>query len=174
MIPSTWDTDKPRQLFLSYDLDREITLSNNELNPNSKELIPFAHNARTTCIAFAAFASRYYYQNIDAAKLKDIFDHSGEDSYSKYLYDIFKDIDSISSFFPDSLFQNKDKFDDVLYRIYDTIIKSGRKCYSSEHNHDSSLNQSNFLKKDSNYYSILKIEWDDLSDKIQMIFSEIK
>lgn len=146
---------------------------NNELNPNASELIPLAHNARTTCIAFTAFASRYYYGNINAAKLKDIFDHSGDDSYSNFLYDIFKDIDSISTFFPDDLYQNKDKFDNVLYKIYDAIIKSGRKVYSSEHKHDSSLNESNFLKKDSNYYSILKIEWDDLSEKIQSIFDTI-
>lgn len=146
---------------------------NNELNPNASELIPLAHNARTTCIAFTAFACRYHYGNIDAAKLKDVFDHSGDDSYSNYLYDIFKDIDSIDTFFSDDLYQNKDKFDDALYKIYDVIIKSGRKVYSSEHKHDSSLNESNFLKKDSNYYSILKIEWDDLSEKIQSIFDTI-
>ena len=147
--------------------------NNSESNPNSNELIPLAHNARTICIAFTAFASRYYYGNIDATKLKDIFNHYGDDSYSKYLYDIFKDIDSVSSFFPEDLFRNKDKFDDVLYKIYDAIIKSGRKRYSSEHEHDSSLNASNFLKKDSNYYSILKIEWDNLSEKIQSIFDTI-
>lgn len=143
---------------------------NNETNPNASELIPLAHNARTTCIAFTAFASRYYYGNIDAAKLTDIFNHFNDESY---LYDAFKNIDSIEVFFPKELYQSKDKFDEVLYKIYDAIIKSGRKVYSSEHKHDSSLNESNFLKKDSNYYSILKIEWDDLSEKIQLIFNDI-
>lgn len=146
---------------------------NNESNPNASELIPLAHNARTTCIAFTAFASRYYYENIDTVQLKDIFNHFSDESYSNYLYDVFKNIDSINTFFPDELYQNKDKFDMVLYKIYDVIIKSGRKVYSSEHKHDSSLNESNFLKKDSNYYSILKIEWDNLSEKIQSIFDGI-
>ena len=35
--------------------------------------------------------------------------------------------------------------------------------------YDSSLNETNYLKKDNNYYSILKTEWDTLQEKIDSI-----
>ena len=142
----------------------------NKDNPNVNELIPFAHNARTTCIAFTAFASRYKSGNINNSKLSLIFNNIREGSYSTHLYDIFRDIESITSFFPQSLFANKDEFDRVLYDLFDAIVKSGRKCFSNDRRHDSSLNETNYLKKDINYYSILKTEWDTLSEKIDSVF----
>ena len=138
-------------------------------NPNANELIPFAHNARTTCIAFAAFASRYASGNIDGNKLTTIFNNIREGSYSTYFYDIFRDIDSISSLFTPELFNSKDELDKKLYDLFDAIIKSGRKCYSNDKRYDSSLNESNYLKKDNNYYSILKTERDTLQEKIDSI-----
>ena len=138
-------------------------------NPNANELIPFAHNARTTCIAFVAFASRYASGNIDRNKLTTIFNNIRDGSYSTYFYDIFRDIDSISSLFTPELFDSKDELDKKLYDLFDAIIKSGRKCYSNDKRYDSSLNESNYLKKDNNYYSILKTEWDTLQEKIDSI-----
>lgn len=138
-------------------------------NPNSNELIPFAHNARTTCIAFVAFASRYMSGNIDDKKLGVIFKNIGEGTYNQYFYDIFRDIDSIDSLFDPKLFNNKDVLDEKLYLLFDVIIKAGRKCFSNDKKYDSSLNETNYLKKDNNYYSILKIEWDSLKDKIEKI-----
>lgn len=143
-------------------------------NPNASELIPFAHNARTICIAFSAFASRYKSGNIDSTKLSIIFNNIRDGSYSTYFYDIFKNIDSITTLFPTSLFENKDKFDNVLYNLFDAIIKAGRKCYASDRRNDSALNETNYLKRDNNYYSILKIEWDTLNEKINQIFAEIE
>lgn len=143
----------------------------NQDNPNAVELIPFAHNARTTCIAFSAFASRIKSGNITNDKLSIIFNNIKEGSYSKYFYDIFRNIDSINNLFPTELFNDKDRFDAVLYDLFDAIIKSGRKCYSIDKRHDTSLNESNYLKKDNNYYSILKEEWDVLSDKIKNILT---
>lgn len=142
----------------------------NKDNPNANELIPFAHNSRTTCIAFAAFASRYKSGNINNSKLTLLFNNIREGSYSTHLYNIFRDIDSITSLFPQSLFADKDEFDRVLHDLFDAIIKSGRKCFSNDRRHDSSLNETNYLKKDNNYYSILKTEWDTLSEKIDLIF----
>ena len=138
-------------------------------NPNSNELIPFAHNARTTCIAFVAFASRYLSGNIDSTKLTTIFNNIREGSHSTHLYDIFRNIDSITTLFSPELFNNKDKLDDKLYALFDAIIKSGRRCYSNDKRFDGSLNESNYLKKDNNYYSILKTEWDTLQEKIDSI-----
>ena len=140
-------------------------------NPNAIELIPFAHNARTTCIAFAAFASRVKSGNINPTHLATIFSNIREGSYGSYFYDIFRNIDSISTLFSPELFGNKDKFDEFLYGLFDAIIKSGRRCFSNDKRNDSSLNETNYLKKDNNYYSILKTEWDALEEKIERVYS---
>ena len=135
-------------------------------NPNADELVPVARNARTYCIAFTAFASRYYYDNINSIIKRN--------SYSiDDLYDPFKEINGFSNFFPEEFFRDKEKLDDTLYKLYDLIIKSVRKCYDMEHKNDSSLNATNYLKKDSNYYNVLTIEWDSLEEKIKAIFSQI-
>ena len=142
-------------------------------NPNASELIPFAHNARTICIAFAAFAARYKAGNIDSDKLSIVFNNIKEGGYQTKMYDIFIDVDSIKTFFSSNLFENKDQFDEVLYELFDAIIKNGRKCYANDKLYDTSLNESNYLKKDNNYYSILKREWDTLEEKIDLAFSKI-
>lgn len=146
--------------------------SENESNPNVSELIPFAHNARTTCISFVAFATRYKHGNITNKDLSIIFNNIREGSYNTHLYDIFKNIDNIDSFLPKGISKNMDKLDNFLYELFDTIIKMGRKCYSNDRKHDSSLNESNYLKKDNNYYSILKSEWDTIEEKINTIFNK--
>lgn len=144
----------------------------NESNPNATELIPFAHNARTTCIAFVAFAARVKAGNITSENLATLFNNIREGSYAMYLYDIFRNIDNVDSFIPKDLFNDKDKLDDFLYKLFDIIIKSGRKCYSSDKKYDTSLNASNYLKKDNNYYTILKEEWDSIEEKINSIFEQ--
>ena len=143
----------------------------NQDNPNASELIPFAHNSRTICVAFAAFAARYKSGNIDMHKLATIFNNIREGAYGLHLYDIFRDIDSVNNFYPVELFANKDRFDIVLYDLFDAIVKAGRKCYSTDRRFDSALNETNYLKKDNNYYNILKTEWDTLSEKIDTIFN---
>lgn len=144
---------------------------NYKSNPNANSYIPLAHNARTICVAFAAFASRYCSGNLDDLKVKKMFDNMGEDSYSKYLYDIFVDIDSVDAFFPESLFTNKDEFDKVLYKLYEAIIRTGLKCYTTASASDKSLNETNYLKRDANYFGMIKFEWDDLIEKVQAIFN---
>lgn len=129
-------------------------------NPNSTELIPFGHNARTVCIAFTSFASRFYQGNLTNDSIKKLFD-SKEGEYNNRLYDIFKNLDHFDSIFEPKVFENKDVLDTHLYNLFIGFIKAGRKCYSSDKRSDSSLNETNYLKKDYNYYNILKIEWDD-------------
>lgn len=145
-----------------------------ENSPNASEIIPFAHNARTICIAFVALASRYYYKNIKLADLKTIFENvNKEKAYDDYYYDIFKELENIKTFLPKKLFDSKDRYDEVLYKLFELIISSGRRYYSVKKESDSTLNESNFLKKDRNYFSILKSEWDNIEGKITEIFSAI-
>lgn len=145
-----------------------------EFSPNASEIIPFAHNARTICIAFVALASRYYYKNINAADLKIIFDHVNKDkAYDDYYYDIFKEIENISFLIPKKVFEDKDLYDRILYKLFEVIISSGRRYYSIKKESDSTLNESNFLKRDSNYFAILKSEWENIDEKIKEIFDNI-
>ena len=145
-----------------------------EDDPNSAEIIPFAHNARTICIAFATLASRYYYKNITDADLKIIFEHANKDkSYDDYFYDIFKDIDGYKSIVPKAVFDNKDNYDDILYKLFEIIIFAGSKYYSIKKEADNTLSASNFLKRDGNYYAIIKTEWRYIANQIKDIFSDI-
>ncbi len=146
-----------------------------EESPFAAEIIPFAHNARTICIAFVAFAARFYNKNIKTSDLKILFEHvNKEKAYDDYYYDIFKEINGVAPLFPKKLFEcNKDKYDEVLYKLFEAIILSGRRYYSIRKETDSTLNESNFLKLDRNYYAILKSDWYNIEDKITNIFKSI-
>lgn len=144
-----------------------------EKNPNADELIPFAHNARTICIAFVCIMTRFKINNLTNENIKKFFENIKEGS-QRILYDIFKKIDNMQFFLPPALFENKDEYDEVLYKLFEIIIKRGCKCYSRDRRGDSSLDPSNYLKKDINYYLILKEEWDDILDKVRPILENIK
>ncbi len=158
-----------RKTFIS-KFDKEY-----ENDPTSSEIIPFAHNARTICISFVTLASRYYYKNITDSDLKVIFDYTNkEKSYDDFFYDIFKDIDGYNNIFPKKLFDNKDKYDEVLCKLFEIVIFAGSKYYSIKKEADNTLSESNFLKRDSNYYAILKTDWRNISKQIMDIFNGIE
>lgn len=142
-----------------------------EDSPHAAELIPFAHNARTICIAFATFAARYNKKNISGSDLRVIFENANkEKAYDDYYYDIFKDIEGVAPLFNKRVFDNKDQYDEILYKLFEIIILSGRRYYSTKKESDSTLNESNFLKVDRNYYLILNFDWDNIAGKIDEIF----
>lgn len=148
-----------------------------QAEPNSDTLLEFAQNSRTICIAFATLASRYYNGNISKDGLSVIFKNTkadSSDSYDRAMYDIFRNMDGIEKLFPDSVYSNKTEFDSILYKLYDAIIKNGSELYSwkKEESEDVPLNASNFLKKDSNYYLILKNKWSSLSSTIKEVFGQ--
>lgn len=146
-----------------------------EESPNAAELIPFAHNARTICIAFVALAARVYYKNIKTDDLRVIFEHVNKDkAYDDYYYEIFKELGSLTFFVSKKCFDNKDIYDDLLYKLFSVIIFSGRRYYKVKKESDSTLNESNFLKRDNNYFSILKSDWEDMEMKINDIFKKME
>ena len=119
-------------------------------------------------------ASRYYYKNINVSDLKVIFDHVNKDkAYDDYYYDIFKELEDISFLIPKKVFEDKDAYDQILYKLFEIIISSGRRYYSIKKESDSTLNESNFLKRDSNYFAILKSEWENIDEKIKDVFDKI-
>ena len=143
--------------------------------PDANDRISFAHNARTICIAFVAFASRYYYGNISNNDLNTIFAVARTDSASdSRLYDIFSNIDGVTHFIPPEIFNEKDRYDDVLDKLFNVIIESGITSFMMASRFDTTLNATNYLKKDKNYYSILAIHWRNISSSINRIFEELK
>lgn len=142
--------------------------------PGANDRISFAHNARTICIAFVAFASRYYQGNIQDQHLNTIFAAARSDSAAdSRLYDIFSNLEGISYFIPPAVFNQKDQYDDLLDQLFTTIIHAGITSFSMASRYDNTLTATNFLKKDKNYYAILDDHWTNLCGKIARIFENM-
>lgn len=146
-------------------------------NDNSADLIPFANVSRTICIAFTAFASRYYQKNISSDDMRVFFANIGEGSaYDTHLYPIFKNLDGFDHFFPGYIFENKTKLDEILDKLFDAVILAGSSSYVQAKIYNTTLDASNYLKKDINYYNFLKVEWsrpNGLSTIVNDIFREL-
>lgn len=142
--------------------------------PSAEVTLSFAKNARTLCIAFVTLASRYYYKSISGQDLKQLFDSLGnsDGSTNAIAYNIFtKNIGMINNILP-GRFEDKDKYDESLYNIFKYIINAGAKTYGVSLQFDKTLNATNYLKKDKNYYSILSINWNDLEEQVKKTFSD--
>lgn len=142
--------------------------------PCANDRISFAHNARTICIAFVAFASRYYQGNIKSQQLETIFTAARSDNASDSgLYHIFANLDGISHFIPPAIFGQKDHYDAILDQLFTIIINAGITNFSIELRHDSTLTATNFLKKDRNYYAILNDQWTSISEGINRVLKDV-
>lgn len=140
--------------------------------PDANEGISFAHNARTLCIAFVAFAARFYQGNIQTQDLQRVFRYARTESCSAAdVYDIFSNIDGVQYFLPPAVFAQKDEYENVLDQLFTTIINAGVLNFSIESAHDSTLTATNYLKNDKNYYKILSFQWATISAEIKRIFS---
>lgn len=142
--------------------------------PGANDRISFAHNARTICIAFVAFASRYYQGNIQDQDLNTIFAAARSDNATdSRLYDIFSDINGISCLIPPSIFNQKDQYDALLDQLFTTIINAGITSFSMASRYDTTLTATNFLKKDKNYYAILSDHWSTIRSDIIRILGAV-
>lgn len=164
-------------LYIDYYF-KKIFLNNYEKEnadmPGANEKLSFARNARTICIAFVAFASRYYQGNIDDKKINDIFSFFKSDNLSdSRFYDITSDLGNISYFIKPEIFNSKDKYDELLNKLFHLIINCGSVSFSMASRYDPTLTATNYLKKDSNYFAILFDHWSSLRNDIKQIFNEI-
>lgn len=150
------------------NFDRE-----NSAMPNASVRISFAHNARTICVAFVAFASRFRQENITVQDLAPMFNASLSESLSDTLYETFKDIGQLQYFLPPQVFANKNQYDSTLSKLFSIIIETGITSYSFASQYDSTLTATNYLKKDKNYYNMISMQWSRTVDDISRIFSEI-
>ena len=146
----------------------------NTCMPNANERIAFAHNARTICIAFVAFAARYYQGNITDNDMNTVFMFAQSDNATDArLFDLFSNINGIVHLLPPELFNKKDKYDEVLDKLFNTIINAGIISFSMALRYDNSLTATNYLKKDRNYYAILADHWSIIRADIKRIFDNI-
>lgn len=142
--------------------------------PDANVRIAFAHNARTLCIAFVAFAARYHQGNIDAQDIQAIFNASRMENPVELLYDIFSDIEGVDYLFPPAVFASKDEYEAVLDTLFNIIIEAGIISYTMASENDSTLTATNFLKKDKNYYTILRTHWKSIQTQINKVFADIQ
>lgn len=145
----------------------------NSSAPNSNDRISFAHNARTICIAFTAFASRYHQGNIQEQDLSIVFTAGCQDNTNEAkLYDIFSNLEGVTYLIPQSVFAEKDKCDAVLNALFKIIINAGITSFSMAVRYDNTLTATNFLKRDKNYYAILSDQWTMICENIKNIWKE--
>ncbi len=132
-------------------------------NEGRKDLLLFAHNSRTICIAFVALASRI--GQGDIKNFPALIEGAQEDDFQKTFYDKLKDFSYIKHLILPSAFEgDRDVLEKHLYGICSTIISEGSMVHNlAGHGAD----PSNFLKKDSNYFLILKNCWDHIERDIR-------
>ena len=138
----------------------------NKNTHDAAELLPFAHSARTICIAFTALAARYSQGNItdeDIDLLLSNTPNSGVD-------DKLRDIGNIKNLL--SLKLETDFYDAALDKLFNAIINEGFTVYSFAHDNNKSLTAGNFLKNDNNYYRILDKRWRTLRTEIRETFDK--
>ena len=145
----------------------------NATAPNASVRISFAHNARTICVAFAAFAARYRQGNITDQDLTPLFSSASSESIADTLYESFRELGHMQYFLSPQVFDNKDTCDKVLSKLFNIIIEAGITSYTFESRHDSTLNTTNYLKRDKNYYEILSSQWQRTVSDLSAVFSEV-
>lgn len=86
------------------------------------------------------------------------------------IYNMIKNINNIIWILSPEIIKDKDKYDEVLDKLFTLIIKHGSHDLKMNIKHEDTLTASNYLKKDK---KILDMNWDSFSEGIETIFSEI-
>lgn len=139
----------------------------NKNTHDASELLPFAHSARTICIAFTALAARYSQGNITDKDIELLLTLTNTPDSS--VYDKLRDIGNMKNLLPLKL--ETDSYDAALDKLFNAIINEGFTVYSFAHDNNKSLTAGNFLKNDNNYYRILDKRWRTLRTEIRETFS---
>ncbi len=145
----------------------------NKEDDDQKNSIAFAHNSRTICCAFVMYASRVYNNTFTADEIRIIQSCAKSDIHKPDLLAICKNLDCVDSILPKELFSNKTNYEIILYDLFSKIIQTGFLLFNvTKNKDDTSLNATNFLKKDSSYYEILNFGSLLLNPAIQEIFKK--
>lgn len=141
-------------------------------DPNKDELLEFARNSRTLCVAFVGLVARFKQGIITSEDLQFVFKHINDD-YKDYLYDIFRKTGNMKSLFGQKTFENKESMDSILYGLFEVIISCGRIQYHNAKMIGSVTNVSNFLKKDANYYNLLCSYWSFMAKDCMSVLKDL-
>ena len=90
------------------------------------------------------------------------------------VYNIVKNISGINWILPPDVFADKDKYDEVLYKLFELMIQHGTHDLMIIMRTNDNITASNYLKKDKNYIDILSMNWDSISNGIVSIFDGLK
>jgi len=94
------------------------------------------------------------------------------ESASDTIYDIFHDLGNMRCLLPSAMWENKSLYDSALNNLFSAIIEAGIINYNIACENDSTLTATNYLKRERNYYGILKNHWNSsLVRAIQSTFS---
>ena len=138
----------------------------NKDSHDAAELLPFAHSARTICIAFTALAARYYQGNLTDDDIELLIKNPSDSG----VYNKLRDIGNIKNLLPLKLYT--DSYDAALDKLFTAIINEGFTVYSFAHEINKSLTAGNFLKNDNNYYLIFDKRWRSLRPEIRETFNK--
>lgn len=158
-------------LYIDYYFTKKFVSKYDDKNktaPNFPDLRAFTHVARTICIAFTALAARYAQGNLTDENITALVNNPSDTG----VYKMLRDIGDIKYLLPLKLYT--DSYDATLDKLFKVIIEQGFTAYSSEKKYNKTSTAANYLKKDENYYTILRDNWYTLSDKISEIFNSSK
>ena len=103
--------------------------------------------------------------------IESIFHVAREDNTSDSIYEIFHDLGNMKSLLPTSMWENKNLYDSALDKLFSAIIEAGIINYNIACEADSTLTATNYLKREHNYYGILRNHWNSsLKREIQDTF----
>ena len=83
-------------------------------------------------------------------------------------------MDGISWILPPEIFADRDKYDEVLYKLFTLMIKHGSHDLMMIMQTNETITASNYLKKDKNYIDIIRMNWDSISEGIKDIFDSLQ
>ena len=114
-------------------------------------------------------AARLLQNNIDGNEFVRLIGVEVNDSYYEdSVYPKLKKFDDMTCIIkPSAMNGNKDVLDEKLSTLFEKLIREGYKAFNASKVSNSSLVESNYLKKDSSYYQILSGSWMDLMDVIE-------
>lgn len=98
---------------------------------NYDDMLPFANNSRTICIAFVMLASRYYFGNLDGNDIRIIYSGKKSDSAKSEYNEVCEKLDGVDSVLPKGIFDDKNIYDQILHDLFVTIIGFGFSNYNN-------------------------------------------
>lgn len=88
------------------------------------------------------------------------------------LYDVFRNLGNLQYFIAPQIFNDKNRYDSVLKRLFNIIIEAGIMGYHFEANYDNTLTPTNYLKRDKNYYNTIRTQWVRIKSDFMQVFDD--